>query len=258
MKKILKKTLKILAWTLGVVLVAGLVGFLILDKKLPNGVEGPEAEALADKMLAAVNKPGWDSLAYLQYTYFKGGHKILWDKRRNLTEVKWDDHRVIVDPTAMEGIAWEEGNQIHHDQDDKLITKALTLFWNDTYWLAAPFKIRDPGTTRSVVNNEDGTQSLLVGHSSGGRTPGDHYLWHLDANGLPSAWQMWVKILPIGGVRMGWTDWQTLPGGAKVAFTRTSSLTDLHFPEIKGGMSLAELGIAEDPFLELENRARGN
>lgn len=254
MKKFLKKTLKILAWTLGVLIVAGLVGFLILDKKLPEGVEGPEAEELADKMLAAVNKPAWDSLAYLQYTYFKGGHQILWDKRRNFAEVKWDDHRVIVDPSAMEGIAWEEGTQVHHDQDDKLITKALTLFWNDTYWLAAPFKVRDPGTTRSVVTNEDGSKSLLVGHSSGGRTPGDHYLWHLDANGLPTAWQMWVKILPIGGVRMGWADWKPLNGGAMVAFTRTSALSDLHFPEIKGGMTWADIGITEDPFLLLENR----
>jgi hypothetical protein len=49
----------------------------------------------------------------------------------------------------------------------------------------------DEGTTRSLVKNEDKTNGLLVSYASGGVTPGDAYLWKLDANGLPQSYKMW-------------------------------------------------------------------
>ncbi len=251
MKKFFKRLLKIIAWTLGILLLGGTIGYLVLDKKLPEGVEGAEAEALADKMLAAINKPAWDTLGALEYTYFKGGHHILWDKKRNLVDVKWGDNHVLADPSAMTGLAWEDGKPLSGEDANKIVQKGITWFWNDTFWLAAPFKAKDLGTVRKTVTNDDGSKSLLVTYSSGGRTPGDSYLWHLDANGLPIAWQFWVKVLPIGGVRLGWEDWQTLPGGAKLSATRSSGLTDLHFKDIKAGSSLAELGYTEDVFAPL-------
>jgi hypothetical protein len=251
MKKILRRTLKILAWTLGVILLAGGIGYVALDKKLPEGVEGPEAEALADKMLKAVNKEAWDSLGFLQFTYFKGGHQIFWDKRRNLAEVKWDEKRALIDPSALKGMAWQKGELAEGEKRDKLVEKAITLFWNDCFWIIAPFKVRDPGTVRKVVTNDDGSKSLLVTYTSGGRSPGDHYLWHLNAEGLPVAWQLWVKILPIGGLKQGWEEWETLPGGAKVSHVRSHSLKDLRFKAIKGGYRLSDFGYAEDVFAPL-------
>jgi hypothetical protein len=251
--KIIKKTLKILAWTLGIIVLAGGIGYLVLDKKLPEGVEGPEAEAMADKMLKAVNKEGWDSLAFLQFTYFKGDHKILWDKQRNLAEVQWDGNRVLIDPSTMKGLAWKDGERAEGEQHDKLVEKAITLFWNDSFWVIAPFKIRDPGTVRKTVTLDDGSKALLVTYTSGGRSPGDHYLWHLNAEGVPIAWQLWVKIFPIGGIKQGWEEWKTLPGGAKVAMVRSHSMKELRFKDIQGGGSLAALGYEEDVFAPLVN-----
>ncbi|HEX2899338.1 MAG TPA: hypothetical protein VHS96_06430 [Bacteroidia bacterium] len=248
MKKFFRRLLKIIAWTLGILLVAGTVGYLVVDKKLPEGVEGPEAEALADKMLAAVNKPAWDSLGVLEFTYFKGGHHILWDKTRNLVQVEWSDNRALVDPSNMKGIAWEDGERLTGEKETKVVEKGITWFWNDSFWLMAPFKARDPGTIRKVVTNDDGTRSLLVTYGGGGRTPGDSYLWHLDASGLPIAWQFWVKVLPIGGVRLGWGDWQTMPGGAKLSLLRSSGIADLHFKDVKGGAKLSDLGYTTDVF----------
>lgn len=243
--------MKIIVWILGILLVTGTISYFVLDKKLPQGVEGAEAEALADKMLKAVNKEAWDSLAFLQFTYFKGGHEIFWDKQRNLVQVRWNENHALVNPSTMTGLAWEEGEKAEGEKKDKLVQKAITLFWNDTFWLTAPFKVRDSGTTRKLVTNSDGTKSLMVGYASGGRTPGDHYLWHLDTNGLPTAWQFWVKVFPIGGIRLGWANWQTLPGGAKVAIERTSTLSDLKFKEVKGGSKLSDFGMTEDIFAPL-------
>ncbi|MBL0017494.1 MAG: hypothetical protein IPP17_13935 [Bacteroidetes bacterium] len=251
MKKFFKRLLKITAWILGILLVSGTIGYLVLDKKLPEGVEGAEAEALTDKMLAAINKPAWDSLGVLEFTYFKGGHHILWDKKRNLVKVEWSDNLALADPSTMTGLAWEDGVKLEGEAADKVVQKGITWFWNDSFWLIAPFKARDPGTIRKTVTNDDGTKSLLVTYGGGGRTPGDSYLWHLDANGMPNAWQFWVKVLPIGGVRLGWGDWQTLPGGTKISGLRSSGLADLKFKDIKGGQTLADIGITEDVFAPL-------
>jgi hypothetical protein len=247
MKKILKKTVKIAAWTIGIVLVLGTIGYFVMDKKLPVGTEGAEAEALTDKMLAAIDKPGYDTLPYLQWTY-RTGHHYLWDKQRNLVEVTHGKRRVLIQPDSLRGMAYEDGQLQTGQDNDAIVQKELTAFWNDGFWLVAPFKVRDPGTRRAVVVNDDGSKSLLVTYESGGRSPGDHYLWHLDATGRPIAWQLWVKILPIGGLRFGWEDWQQLPGGAWVSSTRSTRLKDLRITDIKGGMQLSDFGRIEDPF----------
>lgn len=247
MKKILKKTLKIAAWTFGVLLVLGGIGYLAVDEKLPTGVEGPEAEALTDKLFAAINKPAYDSLPYLQWTY-RTGHHYFWDKKKNVVEVAYGKRRVLIQPDSLRGMAYEDGILQTGKDNDDIVQKELTAFWNDGFWFVAPFKVRDAGTRRAVVTNDDGSKSLLVTYGSGGRTPGDHYLWHLDSNGRPTAWQLWVKILPIGGLRFGWEDWQQLPGGAWVSSTRSTKLLDLHVTDIKGGTQFSDFGRNEDPF----------
>jgi hypothetical protein len=95
-------------------------------------------------------------------------------------------------------------------------------------------KVFDPGTRRGIVILEDGSEGLLVSYTSGGVTPGDHYLWILEASGLPKAWRMWVNIIPIGGLEFGWTDW-TAPEGPRIARNHPSALfgvpiKDLSFP----------------------------
>ena len=84
--------------------------------------------------------------------------------------------------------------------------QAYKYFINDSFWLVAPFKVRDAGVTRSTVSLEDG-RGLLVSYSMGGVTPGDSYLWILDDNGFPKAWKLWTSNVPIGGLSFGWGGW---------------------------------------------------
>ena len=250
MKKILKKTLKIIAWTFGALLLLGTIGYLVLDEKLPVGTEGPDAEALADKMLTAIDKPAFDSLPYLGWTSFRG-HHYLWDKRRNLVEIVHNDERIILQPDSMRGKAFEDGKPLEGEANEKRVQKGITAYWNDGFWLYAPFKVRDPDTRRAMVTAKDGSKSLLVTYGSGGCTPGDHYLWHLDANGRPIAWQLWVQILPLHGLRTGWDDWVQLPGGAWISNTRTTKIKDLRFTDVKGGQKWSDFGRTADPFAEI-------
>ena len=250
MKKVFRRILRIvLAMVVLLVLSVGVL-FLLFHEKRPTGTPGAAAEALADKMLAAVNADAWDDLVIVEWD-FPRGHHHLWDRQRHLAQVTWGDNRALVDPKRMEGVAYQNGQVVSGEEGEALTKEAIHLFWNDSFWLAGFLKVRDPGTTREVVELEDGKQGLLVTYSSGGMTPGDAYLWKLREDGRPESWQMWVEILPIGGLEFTWSGWQELPGGAMVAPVHDGDLLDVVITDVKGANSLSELGHPEDLFAPL-------
>ena len=243
---------KILKWT-GISLLIIVVGLfivgLIMHESRPECTPSPEADALAEKMLAAVNKAAWDTTNILQWT-FPGGHDYLWDKGRDFVEVKWKAHKVLLHTKTVTGKAYTDGELQADDKANKLIQNAWAFFCNDSWWLNAPVKAFDPGTERSIVSLKDGREGLMVAYASGGVTPGDAYVWILDESGLPTSYKMWVSIIPVGGIEVGWDEWKTLPTGAKVATIRKGPI-ELPITNVKGAASLVEFGLDEDPFAVL-------
>lgn len=229
LKKIAIKTAKVL----GVLIVLGLVAFTILyliyNKPLPEGKMGPEAEALAQKMQLAVNKVAWDSTHIVEWTF--AGHDYIWDRQRHLVQVKWSKYRVLLNPNTMQGkIYWEEKEQA---ADPAVFQTAYTNFTNDAFWMNAFVQIYNGNPEHRIVKMPDGGDGLMITYPTGGVTPGDSYLWVLDENGLPKAWQMWVGILPIGGIEVSWSDWMTLPTGAKLPKVRNFGLMEMNISNIK-------------------------
>ena len=245
---------KVLIWTgafLGLLIVGAIVTGLILNEPLPEGKEGPEADALARKMLSAIDMEAWDTTGVVQWN-FSGMHEFLWDKERNFVEVKWDGMDVILHTKTLTGKAWKNEVELKESEKEAALQKAWAFFCNDSFWLNAPAKVFDPGTKRSLVTMKDGTEALLLTYTSGGVTPGDSYLWILDENGLPQKWKMWVNIIPIGGVPTTWENWVTLPTGAKLASSHKISSITLNIDDIKGARHLSDL-VQEDPFSALVN-----
>ena len=113
------------------------------------------------------------------------------------------------------------------------IHKAETLFNNDTFWLVAPYKVFDKGTERRLVTTKDDKEALLVTYTSGGSTPGDSYLWHLDENNRPTRFQMWVDILPINGLEASWDNWITTDTGAQLPTFHKLLVMGLEIDDIK-------------------------
>ena len=169
-----------------------------MDEAVPSGTRGNEAEKMADEVLAALNKEGYDSIKYIGFTY-AGVHHYQWNREDNTVQVKWDEQDVFV-------------NLNNEMQSYSLLElKAYEYFINDSFWLVAPFKMRDPGVIRSTVDMEE-NRGLLLTYTSGGVTPGDSYLWIIDSRGFPVAWKLWTSNIPIGGLELSWDGWKKLNG----------------------------------------------
>ncbi|WP_281540317.1 hypothetical protein [Maribacter aestuarii] len=215
MRRILKILLKIVLGVLILGLVAFGIIYAIYNEKLPEGRSGPEADALAENMLATLNYKQYQNTRFLEWSYQGGKNKYKWDKENGSVVVKWDNYEVKVDLIAPESsLAFKNGERLNENENQDIVEKAIDYFNNDSFWLVAPYKVFDKGALRSIVALEDGSEALLVTYTSGGTTPGDSYLWILQPNGFPKSFKMWVKIIPIGGLEATWDDWLVTRSGA--------------------------------------------
>jgi hypothetical protein len=246
--KKMKKLLKILTIFIGLIFLGGIISYFIFNEKLPFGTNTKEADELAQKMMKALNKPAWDSSHVLSWT-FKGHHSYVWDKKNNLVAVKWDDKEVLLNLRDWpKSKAFENDVEITDRQLDVLRGKAYAYFCNDSFWLIAPLKVFDEGVSRRIVNTEDHKKALLVTYSSGGVTPGDTYLWYLNDQNIPESYKMWVKIIPIGGVKATWENWIRSETGVMIAKDHKLGPLNIDCKNIKMGNSLEVIGLKSDYF----------
>lgn len=219
---------------------------LALHRPRPVGQPGPEAEALARRMVEAVDGAAWERTGAVRWT-FAGVNQHLWDRRRCLARVRTGDVEVLLEAGAPVGRAWRRGARLTGGDERAQVARAHAAWINDAFWLNPVVKAFDEGTARARVGD-----ALLVTYGAGGLTPGDAYLWDLGADGRPVAWSMWVSIIPVGGVRTTWEGWTRLPTGAWVATEhRLLGLVPLRLTDVAGAESLEALEPGPDPFAPL-------
>lgn len=196
---IVKKTfLALVVISLGLVLV-----IQWFSKPLPESITGPEADGLARDVQEALNITSYKALNEIQFSF--RDHHYLWNKAEERVLVSWEDYQVDLILSETENSKILQGGKESNRID--LIDKAKAYFYNDSYWLVAPFKFFDPGVVRSLVETNNGSKALLITHTSGGVTPGDSYLWYFDENLIPTHFELWVSIIPIKGVSATWSSW---------------------------------------------------
>ncbi len=239
------KILKILGILIGVLLLIGAASIFFLSENEPAGQPTAEADALAEAMMRSVNKPAWDSTRYVKWD-FAGRNQYIWNKEANVVQVTMGDDVVLLNTKTKNGKATSAGQAVANPSD--LIESAWANFCNDSWWLNAVIKANDPGTERSIVTLEDGRKGLKVEYTSGGVTPGDAYVWILDENNRPTAYQMWVSIIPIGGMEASWEQWEPISTGALISRKHNLKAVDLLITDVAGGMNLSDVGLTEDIF----------
>ena len=187
--------------------------YYLYNEPLPTGESGPEADALAYRMLDALNYKNYNNTNVLEWS-FRGDHHYKWDRRKEIVSVSWDDitvHLDLITPSSSK--ATINNSSASYDKTMDLIEKAQSYFNNDSFWLVAPFKVFDHGTERYLVDLKDGSEALLVTYTQGGDTPGDSYMWIIEPSGKPKSFKLWTKIIPIGGVEATWQDWTKTESG---------------------------------------------
>lgn len=231
----MKKIVKFLGIGILIVLLVGVAYGVAINESLPEGKSGPKADELANKMLNALNYEAYENTRFLEWSYQGGKNVYKWDKTMGRCTVNWGEYKVELNLVHSDkSTALRNGNPLTGADKKEAIEKALTNFNNDSFWLVAPYKIFDKGTTRSIVELEDGTQGLLVTYSSGGTTPGDSYLWQLNPDGFPNSYKMWVQIIPIGGLEASWDDWMVVESDAFLPKSHTLGPVTLSMGNVKG------------------------
>lgn len=234
--------------TLIVLFIAGV--YFLLHEAQPEGTPGPEADALAKKMMQAINHSQWDSTGVISWN-FRGIHEVLWDKKRHFVRVRWEENEALVNINQRSGIAYQNGAPASGETADELIQKGWRIWANDSFWLNPISKLFDDGTVRSIVDLEDDGKGLMITYQSGGATPGDSYLWYVDEDGLPTHWQMWVSMLPFGGLKFSWEEWITLSTGVRISTKHKSKLAVTYLSDVVAGKDLKALFPHQDPFAPL-------
>lgn len=255
MKRFLRIFFIVISALMVVAIAGGLYYYYQNDEPLPKGTEGPKAEQLADKMLNTLNYSEWEETGAIKWS-FRGVHHFVWDRnapKGGAVEVRWDNNRVqFYADDYKDGRVWMDGAPQDPEVRIEQIENAWGHFCNDSFWLIAPFKVRDPGTIRKHVELENGECGLLVTYGSGGVTPGDSYLWLLDEDGTPKAWKMWVNIIPIGGMRATWENYMTAQSGIRLATSHKMEGFHLELTDIAAGADLESIGVEPTHFAELK------
>jgi hypothetical protein len=233
-----KKIFKIVAGVIIFLTLPSLLffGFLYFkyNEDLPTGIQGEKADALAYKMLDALNYEAYKDTDIIEWT-FKKRHHYKWNKTKSTCDVYWKEYKVILNLNdTSKSKAYIHSFITESDMAKDLIEKAIKYYNNDSFWLVAPYKVFDEGVERRLVKTENNEDALLVTYTSGGSTPGDSYLWLLDDTYKPKAFKIWASILPIDGLEASWNDWTTTETGAQLPTFHKLLVLGLEIDGIKG------------------------
>lgn len=233
-----KKELKIIAGVVVLLTLPSLLFFGYLYFKyhedLPIGTNPEQANVLAQKMLDALDHESYKNTNYIEWMYRKK-RLYKWKKDRQSCLVYWKDYKVNLDlKDYSQSQAYVHNFNAEGEIAQDLIEKAQNYFKNDLFWMTAPYTVFDEGVERRIVSLEDGTQGLLVTYPSERNIPAGSFLWHLNSDGKPTSFQLWVSELPIDGLKISWNDWTTTESGAQLATNHKLWFFNIEIEVVKG------------------------
>lgn len=231
MYRLFIKILKYLGIIIAVIAGVLLLTYFILDSAPPEGKSGKEADDLARNILKAINYQKYQQTDFIEWT-FRKKNRYKWNKATGTVIAKIGNDSVFLDLKVPKNNKVLQRNS--SQPAEKIINNAIKNFNNDSFWVVAPFKLFDSGTKRSLVDLSDESKGLLITYTYGGSTPGDSYLWKVDQDYRPISYQMWVSIIPIGGLEVSWQNWTKMKSGIYLAKThKILNLLDIPISDLR-------------------------
>jgi len=122
-----------------------------------------KAIEIADNVMTAMGgQKNWDNTRYLQWNFF-GRRMWYWDKRTGdvRCEIPNGNIRIAMNINDQSGKVYAyEIEQTHPDSLNKFLTRGYRMWINDSYWLAMPFKLRDPGTSIKYLGAKSNAEDI--------------------------------------------------------------------------------------------------
>lgn len=228
-------------------------GLFIMKAAQPTeGTEGEQADYYARMIQNAVNRQGWMSTGVLSWSIFQ--QQYLWDLRRGLVRVKTPEYIVYFSVSRKYQLATtHKGKKIVGSLGDQIIEEAYRFWLRDRLILEPTQSFFDPGVRRFLVNKDTKEEGLFLNYTEGGVTPGDSFLWRVNAKGMPQGVRIWSEEMSIlKGVEIQFSGWRKLKTGLKVSTIRTLGSMSIEI-NVQADFSLKQfIGSNKDPFAALE------
>jgi hypothetical protein len=201
------------------------IGALVLTFALANGpgTDDEKAIRIADEMLEALGgKEAWERARVIRFTFVRQGRKIdiTWDRydgryRLEATNDTGVPYVVVMNLLTRQGKAAMEGRLLGDKELSEYLTRAARIWAGETYWLLAPYKLRDPGAVLSYDGEEalGGTtlDRIHVKFDRVGFTPGDEFWLYVNRKTrLLDRWKFKLESGAEGDYR--WSGWERFGG----------------------------------------------
>jgi plasmid maintenance system killer protein len=147
-----------------------------------------KANEIYTPLIAAMGgQDKWDAIRYISWNFF-GARDLVWDKWQGRVRIEspQDSTIYLINVNTMQGRVQRGGIEITHaDSLAKELENAKSIWINDSYWVAMPWKLRDPGVTMKYLR-DDTTQTGAAAHvceltfEGVGDTPQNKYEIYVD------------------------------------------------------------------------------
>lgn len=117
----------------------------------------PAAIELADSIMTAMGgRSNWDKARFISWNFF-GRRNWVWDKTMGRVRIESlkDSIIYLLNVNDSVGRVQVKGQELTEpDSLKKMLKKAKSMYFNDMYWLAMPFKLKDAGVTLKYMGED--------------------------------------------------------------------------------------------------------
>ena len=179
----------------------------------------PTVDELVERVTEGLGgEEAWESARYFVFE-FAGRRAHWWDRytgrhRVEGTTPEGEEYVVLHDvhDEGGAGRVWLDGAEVSGERAVELLGGAYAAWVNDTFWLIAPYKLRDPGVHLEAEGSRelDGVlhDTLHLSFEGVGLTPGDQYWMFIHPEtGLVERWEYVLESQEPPPTAWKWLEW---------------------------------------------------